>query len=123
MRLSHLLIEYYVYLCYNVINKLTEALVNNMTEMEKYLMEQNKQLMKNVDQLTSQNKLLLEKIDQLTEQIAIMNQRFYGRRSEKMIPENQKSLFDDHLTPEESTLLAKIEAESTPVKKAKKRNS
>ncbi|MGL6249041.1 MAG: transposase domain-containing protein, partial [Culicoidibacterales bacterium] len=59
-----------------------------MTEMEKHLKEQNKQLMKH--------------IDQLTEQIAVMNQRFFGRKSEKCIPENQTSLFDDHLTPEES---------------------
>lgn len=87
-----------------------------MTEMEKYLMEQNKEFV-------AQNKLLLEKIDQLTEQIAIMNQRFYGRRSEKVTHENQTSLFDDHLTPEDSALVAKIEAESTPVKKVKKRQS
>ncbi|MGL4972972.1 MAG: transposase domain-containing protein, partial [Culicoidibacterales bacterium] len=67
------------------------------------------------------NKQLMKKIDQLTEQIAVMNQRFYGRRSEKMIPENQTSLFDDHLTPEESVLLAKIEAESTQKSRVKTR--
>lgn len=85
-----------------------------MTEMVEYLKEQNKQL-------TTQNKLLMKHIDQLTEQIAVMNQRFFGRKSEKCIPENQTSLFDDHLTPEESVLLAKIEAESTPKSRVKTR--
>ncbi|MGL5916492.1 MAG: transposase domain-containing protein [Culicoidibacterales bacterium] len=53
--------------------------------------------------------------------MAVMNQRFFGRKSEKCIPENQTSLFDDHLTPEESVLLAKIEAESTPKSRVKTR--
>ncbi|MGL6228828.1 MAG: transposase domain-containing protein [Culicoidibacterales bacterium] len=92
-----------------------------MTEMVEYLKEQNKELTKNFDELTTQNKLLMKHIDQLTEQIAVMNQRFFGRKSEKCIPENQTSLFDDYLTPEESVLLAKIEAESTPKSRVKTR--